>query len=32
MGGPDKFQQSSSLKEISDQKNIEFKSVSLKKY
>ena len=32
MGGPDKFQQSSSLKEISDQKSIEFKSVSLKKY
>lgn len=32
MGGPDKFQQTSSLKEISDQKSIDFKSVSLKKY
>ena len=30
-GGPDKFQQSSSLKEISDKK-LEFKSVSTKKY
>ena len=32
MGGPDKFQQTSTLKEISDQKSIDFKSVSLKKY
>lgn len=30
-GGPDKFQQSSSLKEITDKK-LEFKPVSMKKY